>query len=129
MLAPSIVPYKVNRKQWSKLSYEVSWGELRMEEYLIFPSSMWCLEGVVINFLGELKPIAAVLVSSSQQPLFLSLLIQIVFFLMYCSCTKINDFNVFSDMDSTFMHMLNKKDSSHSSTSCSGLRRTIAKCF
>lgn len=70
MLAPQARRYEVNPKQWSELTYEVSRGELRMETYLTFLSHMGCSGGVVINFFGGLKPIAASLVSYHQHDFF-----------------------------------------------------------
>lgn len=109
MLAPSSRRYKVNPKQWFELSYEVSRRELRMETYLIFFIDIRCSEGVVINFFGRLKHIVAALVSSLQHTLVFSLFVCFVFSLMCCSCVHMNDFNVFSYIDSTFMHMLDEK--------------------
>ena len=71
MLAPSSRRYEVNPNQWSELSYEVNRGELRMETYLSFLSHIGSSGGVVINFFGGLKPIAAALVSTLQHPLLL----------------------------------------------------------
>jgi hypothetical protein len=82
MWAPSSRRYTVNPKQWSELTYEVNRGELRMEAYLEFLRQIGISGGVVLNIFGGLKPIAASLMS---------------------------DYNVFSYMDSAFIHMLPEK--------------------
>jgi len=100
----------MNAKQWSELSYEVSRGELRMEVYLTFLEHLGCAGAVVINFFGGLKPIAAALVSFVHNSIvfyFFVLDTQIV--LLTSECVQMNDFNVFSYMDSTFMHMFDEK--------------------
>ena len=82
MLALSSRRYFVNPKQWSELSYELNRGELRMETYLSFLNHLGSLGGVIINIFGGLKPIVA---------------------------SYMSDFNVFSYMDSSFMHTLPEK--------------------
>lgn len=112
MLAPDAPRYKVNPKLWSELNYEVSRGELRMETYLTFLHNMGLSGAVVINFFGGLKPIAASLVSYSGHVVCLVLwfeLISIYHVFLTFACVQMHDFNVFSYMDSAFMHTLDDK--------------------
>lgn len=79
LLAPDSRRYTTKPKDWSELSFEVNRGELRMEVYIQFLSFMGSAGGMVMNFFGGLKPIAAALM---------------------------NDFNVFCYMDSAFLNTL-----------------------
>ena len=79
MIADDVPRYKANPKDWSELSFEVNRGKLRMEVYIKFLSFSGSPGGMVLNFFGGLKPIAAALM---------------------------HDFNVFNYMDSAFINTL-----------------------
>lgn len=82
MMAPESLRYSVKPALWSETTYEVNRGELRMETYICFLDQLPIAGGVVVNLFGGLKPIAAALMSN---------------------------LNVFSYMDTKFMHTFPEK--------------------
>ena len=78
-----------------------------METYLTFFSYMGCLEIMVINTFGGLKPIVVALVRCSKHTLVLYVFIHLFFLCVFGVCKRMISM-FFFHMNSTFMYMLNE---------------------
>ena len=70
--SPQFASIQNQTKNWSEVTYEVKWGELRMEVYISFLYFIGSAGDMVINLFGGLKPIVVALVS----PIFASFIFE-----------------------------------------------------